>query len=37
MMFPSIQWPDGVADGLGVIMKEHDLEMLEWLVPGMSF
>jgi len=37
MMSPSIQWPDGVADGLGVMMKEHDLEMLKRLVPGMSF
>jgi len=36
MMSPSIQWPDGVADGLGVMMKEHDFEMLERLVPGMS-
>jgi len=36
MMSPSIQWPDGVADGLGVMMKEHDFEMLERLIPGMS-
>ena len=33
---PSIQWADGVTDGLGVMMKEHDLEMLERLVPGTS-
>jgi len=37
MMSPSIQWADGVKDGLGVMMKEHDLEMLERLVPGTSF
>ncbi|KAJ3512189.1 hypothetical protein NLJ89_g3661 [Agrocybe chaxingu] len=37
MMSPSIQWADGVADGLGVMMKEHDLEMLQRLVPGARF
>ena len=37
VMSPSIQWADGVTDGLGVMMKEHDLEMLERLVPGTSF
>jgi hypothetical protein len=37
VMSPSIQWADGVTDGLGVMMKEHDLKMLEWLVPGTSF
>ncbi|CAA7270120.1 unnamed protein product [Cyclocybe aegerita] len=37
MMSPSIQWADGVADGLRVMMKEHDLEMLQRLVPGASF
>jgi len=36
MMSPSIQWADGVADGLCVMLKEHDLEMLKRLVPGMS-
>ena len=39
VMSPSIQWTDGVTNGLGVMMKEHDrdLEMLERLVPGTSF
>jgi serine/threonine protein kinase len=36
MMSPSIQWADGVADGLRMMLKEHDLEMLKRLVPGMS-
>jgi RIO-like serine/threonine protein kinase len=33
MMSPWIQWADGVV-GLGVMMKEHDLEMLTRLVPS---
>ncbi|KAG5650881.1 hypothetical protein H0H81_010681 [Sphagnurus paluster] len=37
MMSPSIQWPPGVGAGLGVMMKEHDEEMLSRLVPGMGF
>ena len=32
MMSPSIQWADGVGDGLGIMRKEHDLEMLKRLV-----
>ena len=36
MMSPSIQWADGVADGLHVTLKERDLEMLKRLVLGMS-
>ncbi|KAG5635474.1 hypothetical protein H0H81_011102 [Sphagnurus paluster] len=36
MMSPSIHWPDGVADGLGVMLKEHDLEMLKRLVLEIS-
>ena len=36
MMSPSIQWANGVADGLHIMRKEHDFEMLERLVPGMS-
>jgi RIO-like serine/threonine protein kinase len=27
-----IQWPDGVGDGLAVMKKEHDLDMLTRLV-----
>ncbi|KDR69875.1 hypothetical protein GALMADRAFT_255724 [Galerina marginata CBS 339.88] len=34
MMSPSIQWADGVADGLCVMLKEHDLHMLKQFVPG---
>lgn len=36
MMSPSIQWPDDVLDGLCVMLKGHDLEMLNRLVPGTS-
>ena len=36
MMSPSIQWADGVGDGLCIMRKEHDLEMLKRLVPGIS-
>lgn len=36
MMSPSIQWADGVADGLHIMRKEHDLEMLKRLVPNES-
>ena len=36
MMSPSIQLADGVGNGLCIIQKEHDLEMLKRLVPGIS-
>lgn len=36
MMSPSIKWPSGVAGGLGVMMKEHDLEMLEGILQRMK-
>jgi RIO-like serine/threonine protein kinase len=37
MMSQSIKWPEGVKDGLGVMKKEHDLEMLGQLLPGRVF
>jgi serine/threonine protein kinase len=36
MMSPCIKWAANVADGLHVMLKEHDLEMLERLVAKLS-
>jgi serine/threonine protein kinase len=32
LLSQQIQWPDGVGDGLTVMKKEHDLDMLTRLV-----
>ncbi|KAF8797534.1 hypothetical protein BYT27DRAFT_7204326 [Phlegmacium glaucopus] len=34
IMAQSINWPEGVRNGLGVMKKEHDLHMLLQLVPS---
>jgi hypothetical protein len=36
-MSQTIEWPEGVKNGLGVMKKEHDVEMLERLVQGLAF
>ena len=36
-MSQSIEWPEGVKDGLGVMKKEHDFEMLGQLFQGRVF
>lgn len=35
-MSQSIKWPEGVKDGLAVMKKGHDVEMLNWLVQGLK-